>query len=429
MSCILARFVLHCDYMRSFTYANQVLPYLNSLYGRKNIAEFRRYDAAIKEFGRVFGGKSVGFVSAPGRVEFIGNHLDHNGGKVIACTVNLDIVAAFAPTDNNVIRIAGKGRSTLRVPVGDFEPCYGSAGLIKGVVQYLSEHGYSVGGFDAYTDSTIPTGAGISSSAAFELAVGTILSELYNGGGIPSDVLARAGQFAENVFFSKPCGLLDQSVIAIGGVVALDFSDGLRYTRLDGNLDGLSLALVNSGGSHAFLSEMYAAIPADMRAVARFFGRERLIDLPPDEFFARYFQAAKSVGEDKVLRAKHFFDELARVEQMQTALCGDGTSDGGGIVPDRAKILSLINDSGDSSLTQLKNCAVNADDTAIADIVAFVRSVCPCAARVHGGGFAGTVLCVVPDEYFGVFFSEATAKYGSDRVLPLRLRFVGATVL
>lgn len=406
--------------MQFFTSPVQLTSHLQELYSRKNVSDLSRYGDAIKNFCRLFGYSSAGICSSSGRVEFIGNHTDHNGGKVIACAINLDIIAAFRPTNNNVIRIAGKNRGTLRVDVNELAPTTHNLGLVKGVVRYLKENGYKTGGFDAYTDSAVPTGAGVSSSAAFELAVGTILSVLYNDGGISPDVLARAGQFAENVYFRKPCGLLDQSVVAVGGALVLDFADGMSYRRLNARFDGLDLALINAGGSHSQLSPLYAAIPADMKEVAALFGKTRLIDVDPQAFFDGFGDVSRRLGNDKALRAKHFFEEQARVEEAESLLQAPCL--------DVERIISLVNDSGDSSLTQLRNCAVDDNDTAIADIISFVRGICPCAARVHGGGFAGTVLCVVPSRHFADFLAQTTQKYGAKKVIPLNLRAAGAKV-
>lgn len=405
--------------MQQFTNANQIMPNLNELYGRRNLADLSRYSSVLNAFRRIYGYNSAYLCSSSGRVEFVGNHLDHNGGCVLACTVSMDVVVAFRPNERGTVRIVGKDRGTIRLDINNTAKVGGSAGLVKGVVEYLKSNGYAVGGFDAYTESTIPSGAGVSSSAAFETAVATIISESFNNGAIPSEIIARAGQFAENEYFNKACGLLDQSVIAVGGVVALDFKDGLSYRRVNADFNKLSLALIDTGASHAFLSTQYSAIPAEMKAVAAYFGCQRLIEVDENAFFARYDDIVSNVGLRPALRAKHFFEENARVIATQQALEAG----------DVAKVIELVNASGDSSMYQLQNCAVNDSDTTIADIVSTARSICPCGARVHGGGFAGTVLCVVPTEYFANFLSQATAIYGANRVHALRLRNVGTRVL
>ena len=404
--------------MRKFSNASEILPYLDSLYGRRNVQELERYKALLTKFKQTYGHSSAYLCSSSGRVEFVGNHTDHNGGRVVACTVSLDIVAAFTLNGTDIIHIQGKNRSAIKFSIYDLGKVSGSASLARGVVAYLKGQGYKVGGFDAYTDSTVPTGAGISSSAAFETVIATIISELFNNGEIPAEQIAKAGQFAENEYFDKPCGLLDQSVVAVGGVVALDFADDLRYTRVQADFSKLQLVLINTGTSHSNLSPLYAAIPAEMKAVASYFGKQRLIDVDENMFFAQYDDVVKTVGVRPALRAKHFFEENHRVDELQSALSAG----------DVAKVVEIVNSSGDSSLLQLQNCAVDEYDTAIADIIRTARSFCPCGARVHGGGFAGTVLCVVPAEYTTDFVEKASAIYG-DKVYPLRLRSVGAIVL
>lgn len=421
--------------MQKYSSPNDVTGRFVQLYGKRKLAEFNRYADVLASFRRYFGHGSAYLCSSPGRAELIGNHLDHNGGKVIAFTVDLDIVAAFCDNGSDAIRIVGKNRNMISVSVNDDAPCGRSAGLVKGVVRYLREHGFAAGGFDAYTDSAVPSGAGVSSSAAFELTVGKIVSALFNGESIPAEVLARAGQYAENVYFGKPCGLLDQSVIAVGGAVQLDFADDLRYETLPTAFGGVSFALINTGASHSRLSDLYAAIPADMQAVAARFGKRRLIEVSPDEFFADYRNVERDVGERAVLRAKHFYEELARVEKMSNLIRATRLGNADTIAAAKGNadfvrsVLDLINDSGASSLAQLKNCAVDDNDTAIADIISFAHQACPCGARVHGGGFAGTVLCAVPSEYFANFISAATARYGADKVYSLSLRPVGTTIL
>ena len=406
--------------MQKFYYANQIIPHLSGLYGRRNIADVKRYDEVLTEFKKRFGGDYAYFCSSSGRVEFVGNHLDHNGGTVIGCAVNLDIVAAFRPNGTNVVTICGKDRNQITVNLADLttQPL-GSVGLVMGVLVYLKNHGFSIGGFDAYTDSTVPSGAGVSSSAAFELAIGSIVSHCFNNGAISPEILSKAGQFAENEYFNKPCGLLDQSVVAIGGLVKLDFAQNLSYERLQAISNAFQLVLVDTGLSHAALSHLYAEIPAEMYAVAQHFGKSRLIELDENAFFNQFDDVCAVVGKRPALRAKHFFEENRRVALTAEAI-ESGNVD---------ELIDLINASGDSSLYQLQNCAVDETDTAIADAIKLARSICHCAARVHGGGFAGTVLCVVPTELAPTLVEGLKATYGEQRVLPLLIRPLGATVL
>ena len=405
--------------MQKFYYAQQIVPHLQGLYGKRNIATIERYEQVLSEFKRRFGYDYAYFCSSSGRVELIGNHLDHNGGVVLGCAVNLDIIAAFRPSDNLVVRILGDERNPIRIDIADDAKPVGSSGLVKGVLTYLKNAGYKVGGFDAYTNSTVPSGAGVSSSAAFELAVGSIINHCFNDGEIPPEVLAKAGQFAEREYFNKPCGLLDQSVVAVGGLVKLDFEHDLTFERLEVTSNAFQLVLIDTGLSHSALSHLYAEIPAEMFAVAQHFGKSRLIEIDENVFFNQYDDVLRIVGQRPALRAKHFFEENRRV-----ALAAEALQSG-----DVATLVKLINESGDSSLYQLQNCAVDETDTAIYDAITLARKLCPCGARVHGGGFAGTVLCVVPTEHAQTLIDGLAAVYGAERIYALTLRPLPATVL
>ena len=405
--------------MQKIYYSQQIIPRLSDLYGRRNISDVERFEQAICEFKRSFGYDYAYFCSSSGRVEFVGNHLDHNGGVVLGSAINLDIVAAFRPTDTSVVRILGEDRNPIRINIDDDAKPVGSAGLVKGVLTYLKNAGYRIGGFDAYTVSTVPSGAGVSSSAAFELAVGSIVNHCFNDGAISPETLSKAGQFAENEFFNKPCGLLDQSVVAVGGLVKLDFANDLTFERLKVANDAFQLVLIDTGLSHSGLSHLYAEIPAEMYAVAQYFGKSRLIEVDENAFFNQYDEVCAKVGQRPALRAKHFFEENRRVSQCERALLSG----------DVDTLIKLINESGDSSLYQLQNCAVDETDTAISDAIKLARSICPCGARVHGGGFAGTVLCVVPTQYAAQFIEKIRQTYGEKNILPLLIRHSGATVL
>ena len=405
--------------MQKFYHSKQIIPHLQGLYGRRNMCDVTRYDEVITQFKRRFGYDYAYVCSASGRVELVGNHLDHNGGTVLGCAINLDIVTAFRPNGGNVVRVLAKDRGAVRIDLNDDSKCVGSAGLVKGVLTYLKMQGYAVGGFDAYTHSTVPSGAGVSSSAAFELVIASIVNHCFNDGAIDIETLARAGQFAENEYFDKPCGLLDQSVVAVGGLVKLNFEQNLSFERLNAANNAFQLVLVDTGKSHAFLSHLYAEIPAEMYAVARYFGKNRLIEIDENAFFNHFDDVCATVGQRPALRAKHFFEENKRVHATEAAL-RNGDVD---------TVTKLINESGDSSLYQLQNCAVDGNDTAIYDAITLARSICPCGARVHGGGFAGTVLCVVPTAYARTLVEGLTKVYGKNNVYPLAIRPLGATVI
>ncbi len=403
--------------MLKFTNGRDVTELLPTLYQKATLTEVQRYNTLLQKFKQYFGGSAY-LCSSPGRVEIIGNHTDHNGGKVIGATINSDIVAAFLPCENRVVMKSSFYRD-INFATDNLEKDRGSIGLVKGVMKYLQKQGYAVGGFVACLSSQLPSGYGISSSAAFQMLVAEIQNVLYNNGTVPKDVLARAGQFAENKYFDKPCGLLDQSVIVNGGVVALDFSHGVTVTHLADSLDQ-TLFVVNTGSSHSKLVQHYSAIPNEMKDVASFFGATRLVDVSSDLFFAKYNQLVTLFGERPVLRAKHFYEENARVDEMCFALA-DG---------DVQKFNQLINLSGESSRYQLQNYTYEGGSTALCDAVDFVKSICPNgASRVHGGGFAGTVLCAIPDCEAEKVCKQLAEKYGAENVKQLKVRKYGVTVL
>ncbi|MGN1066199.1 MAG: galactokinase [Candidatus Fimimonas sp.] len=406
--------------MEKFTNGRQAMGKFADLYGKKTFQQLLRYEELVRRFKKKYKSKFCYLASSSGRVELIGNHTDHNGGKVLGCTVDADIVAAFLPNDTNKVCLEGNNYRRINFDVADiFNVESGSTGMVKGVLAGLANRGYKVGGFDAVVNSTLPSGAGMSSSAAFQLLVATIQNHLYNDGKISEKTLAEVGQFAENVYFKKPCGLLDQGVIAVGGLVAIDFSHGFCATRVQNNLASLNLVVVNTGKSHSTLTEHYAAIPQEMKDVARFFGKERLADVDEQTFWENFAQAQRATSSRAVLRAKHFFEENRRVEMAVQAV-QEGNN---------AQLISLLNASGQSSEHNLQNCRVG-DDSTIADAVAFAHTVCPhCAARVHGGGFQGTVLAVVENSDVGIFTEEMSKRYGKNNVKLLKVRKRGATVL
>ncbi len=407
--------------MRIVRHGSEVSDMFGALYGSNCDGQTERYDKLIGWFEKSFGGDGCYICSSSGRVEVIGNHTDHNGGKIVGCTVNLDIIAAFLPSDDGKVTIKSKGYKDISFTLDELEEIeIGSRGMAKGMLRGLKECGYAIGGFSACMTSDIASGAGISSSAAYELMIGQIVNALYNDGKVTPVELAKIGQYAENVYFNKPCGLLDQGVIAVGGIVFIDFKDGFSYRSVLSDLRDFDLVLVDTGGSHANLTEHYASIPREMKSVAAFFGKDRLIDVAPDVFFSDYDEVKKALGERPALRAKHFYKENCRVEITCRALENNDTSE----------FIKLINASGDSSLYQLQNCSYEGGDTLIPDAIALARQVCPsCASRVHGGGFAGTVLNIVPKAETRGFAEKMASVYGKDKVYRLSVRTVGTCVL
>jgi len=367
--------------------------------------------------------------SSPARTEIGGNHTDHQRGCVLCAAVGLDILAVARATHSDEVVLESEGmgppdRVDLRVADPQPGEIGHSAALIRGVSVWFIQHGYRVGGFEAATTSRIPRGAGLSSSAAFELLVARIFNNLYNDGRIPPAELARAGQFAENRYFGKPCGLMDQMACALGGVQLIDFRDPERPAAepVEGSkvLGGLSIAVTDTGGSHADLTEAYASIPNDMSGVAKALGATVLADVDPAAFDARMSELAGSFSDRALLRALHFFGETRRARMLAEALrAGDTLS-----------FLEQVTASGHSSWMLLQNVWHPNGNTpqrlalGLASAGAFLGR--QGAVRVHGGGFAGTFQAFLPSRLLSTYIARMDALFGPDSTHVLHPRPFGA---
>lgn len=397
----------------------------SALYGESTVEQQNRYSDLFTWFKDSFSENQAYFVSSSGRVEVCGNHTDHNGGKVVSCAISLDTLAAFLPTNDGVVYIKSQGYDDIKVDLSaqPTEKIGTSAALVRGVCVALKSKGYNVGGFKACMVSNVFGGAGISSSASFEVLVAEVLNFLYNDGKITEEEKAKFAQFSEREYFGKPCGLLDQTAIAFGGLKLLDFSnkEKISVTAIDNTLSEYTLVLINTGGSHADLTNEYAAIPAEMREVAALFGKERLVDVGKDEFYNRLPQIYGLVSDRAILRTIHFFDENQRVDTLKDALDN----------ADYAKFLGCVNESGRSSLINLQNCCVaGSKDQAIPKAIAVSsKYLGEGACRVHGGGFAGSILCIVKNDQLESFLNNMRKYYQESFVLPLKVRSVGTIVL
>ena len=364
------------------------------------------------------------YFSAPGRTEIGGNHTDHQRGRVLAAAVNLDTRAAVRVNGTETIRILSKGYSLCSVSLDDLTPNPAefntTPALIRGVAARFRELGCVVSGFDAYCESTVLPGSGLSSSAAYEVLIGTILNGLFFDNRVSQPEIAQIGQFAENVFFGKPCGLMDQTASAVGNLVTIDFFDKdnpvITPVDFDFSACGHALCIIDSRASHADLTDEYAAIPAELKAVSRYFGKEVLTEIPEDAFYAAVPALRRECGDRAVLRAIHFYQENARVpEQVEALRSGDFP-----------RFLSLIQESGNSSWMYLQN-VTPAGYTAHQD-VAVALGLCQHylhgrgASRVHGGGFAGTVQAFVPFDLLDGFRAgiDAALGQGACHVLSIR---------
>lgn len=396
---------------------------LTFLYGEKRREAAERVRRAVRKFSALFGeNRGIRIFSAPGRTEVGGNHTDHQNGRVLAAAVDRDVLCIASPNGDNIIRIQSEGhpRDEIDLSSPDIreDERNHAASLIRGIAARCRELGYRVEGFDAYTTSMVPKGSGLSSSAAFEVAVGTMISRLFNDGKIPSVQIARIGQYAENVYFGKPSGLMDQMASAVGGFVAIDFADPenpvVEPLPFDFGACGHSLCIVDTGGNHADLTGDYASIPREMRSVAELFGAQTLREVKPAAFFERLPEVRERCGDRAALRAMHFFSDNERVA-LQTAALKEGNFDA---------FKRLVIESGRSSFNCLQNIyapgSPHEQGLSLALAVSELLLAPQGAWRVHGGGFAGTIQAFVPHELFQSYYSEMERLFIGCHVLSVR---------
>lgn len=388
-----------------------------------------RYSTAIKSFEDIFKSKPQRFFSAPGRTEICGNHTDHNKGCVLAAGVSLDVIAAALPTDDNIIQVKSEGFPIDTVDLSDLsvidDENGSSQALIRGVAAGLKEQGYEVGGFKAYTTSNVLKGSGLSSSAAFEVLIGTILSGLYNDNKIDAVTIAKVSQFAENKYFGKPSGLMDQMASSVGGFISIDFENPdkpiINKVNFDFSSSGHSLCIIDTKGNHADLTPEYAAIPIEMKKIAQYFGHEYLREISKDDIINNYKMLREKFGDRAVLRALHFMDDNNRVEAEFNALKNN----------DFSEFLTLINQSGDSSYKYLQNIFASSapDEQGLSSAIYIAKDILGerGACRVHGGGFAGTIQAFVPNDMLDVFKSKIEKVFGEGSCYVLTIRPVGGT--
>lgn len=375
-------------------------------------------------FAAQFGGVPERYFSAPGRTEIGGNHTDHQRGRVLAAAVNLDTRAAVRVNGTDTIRILSKGYPLCEVDVTELTPVASeinsTPALVRGVAARFAQMGCQVRGFDAYCESTVLPGSGLSSSAAYEVLIGTIINGLFFDGKVSQPEIAMIGQYAENVFFGKPCGLMDQMASAVGNLVTIDFYDKenpvIEPVDFDFASCGHALCIIDSQASHADLTDEYAAIPGELKAVCAQFGKDVLTQIDEKDFYAQLPALRKACGDRAVMRAIHFYQENARVPQQVAAL-KEGNFE---------KFLSLVKQSGYSSYMYLQN-VIPAGYKEHQD-VAVSLALCEHylngrgAYRVHGGGFAGTVQAFVPFDILESFRSgiDAVLGEGACHVLSIR---------
>ena len=395
-------------------------------------SEAARYTAVLDGLEKTFGSHAeAGLYSAPGRTEIGGNHTDHQHGRVLAGSVNIDMIAAAAPNDKNQLRVQSEGYDLCVIDLNDLEARKEeentTAALLRGECAAFTQRGAKLAGLDVYISSNVPKGSGVSSSAAFEVLIGVILNDCFMTEKVSPIAIAQIGQWAENVYFGKPCGLMDQMASSVGNIITIDFASPAKPVvepvAVDFSKAGLALCILDSGADHADLTDEYAAIPAECRAVAAVCGGEVLRDVPFETFLAKLPECRRQCGDRAVLRAFHVYADNDRVAKQVAAL-HDG---------DFGTFLSLVNESGCSSWEYLQNVipAGYKEHQEVGVTIAAAKHLLgdKGAVRVHGGGFAGTVQAFVPVEMLDEFKAGMESILGEGRCHVLSIRPEGGAVL
>ena len=382
------------------------------------------YTQLKNRFAEEFGRKADYIFSAPGRTELGGNHTDHQHGMVLAAAVDRETLAAVSENGTQTVNLLSEGYPMCRIDLNDLsihpEEEGKTAALIRGVASKFQPYGLK--GFDAYVTSNVLSGSGLSSSAAFEVLIGVIFDRLCGAGKTPVEI-AQIGQYAENVYFGKPCGLMDQTASSVGSIIAIDFADPaapqVTPIPFDFSACGHSLCIIDTGASHADLTDEYAAITQELKAVCRFFGKEYLREIDESEFYQNIAQVRNAAGDRAVLRAVHVFEENKRVQKQKEAL----------LEQDFAAFLQLVTQSGISSWQLLQNVIpagrTHCQEVAYALVVAKQLLGDRGACRVHGGGFAGTIQAFVPTDMVEAFRTAMEQAIGAGRCHIMSIRKEG----
>lgn len=398
---------------------------MEEIYPGKVAGKKSRLLAALDKFEELYGDQEVMVISVPGRSEVIGNHTDHQRGEVLAASINLDILAIASPREDGVVKILSDDYDIPAIDLEDLSIHENeketSQALIRGVAKGIVDQNGQIGGFNAFMTSDVLQGSGLSSSAAFEVMIGNIFSHLYNEGKLDAVDLAKIGQYAENVYFGKPCGLMDQSACSVGGLIHIDFADPTRpiVEKVDVDFSDFdtSLCITDVHASHADLTQDYADIPFEIREVDHFFGKDALRDVDEHEFYSHLAQIREAVDNDRaLLRAIHIFEENKRVRKAVTALNNR----------DVEEFFHQILASGDSSYKYLQNIFTPADPhhqavslaLALSDRILDGQG----AHRVHGGGFAGTIQAFVPNPQVEAYRKQMDDVFGENACHVLQIR-------
>ncbi|MBE5987672.1 galactokinase [Lacrimispora xylanisolvens] len=404
---------------------------MTALYGEKAAGEnILRYQNLVKDFKNHFPEEDVLLFTSPGRTEISGNHTDHNHGKVLAGSINLDCVGVAAKNNSSLINIVSVTyNQSFTIDLDDLAPSDKKAGtidLVKGLLKGFLEKGYEIGGFNAYITSNVISAAGVSSSASFEMLLCSILNTFFNDSRMDTVAYAHIGRYAENVYWDKASGLLDQMACAVGGLITIDFKDPLKpaveQIDFDFASQNHSLIIVNTGKGHADLSADYSSVPEEMKKVAEFFGKEVCADITEEDVIGQLSAVREFAGDRSVLRALHFFEENKRVDAEVTAL-KEGRFD---------EFLLNITASGNSSWKWLQNCFTNTSfqeqgiTVALALTELFIAGKKRGACRIHGGGFAGVIMAVLPNEITEEYISYMETAMGEGNAYRMSIRPYGS---
>lgn len=398
------------------------------LYGKNLESQRNRYISSIDKFIELYGDKEISIISVPGRSEVIGNHTDHQHGEVLATSINLDIIAVVSPREDGVVKVVSDDYDIPAIDLSDLtvheSEKESSQALIRGVAAKIAKDGAKIGGFDGFMTSDVLQGSGLSSSAAFEVMIGNIFSDLYNEGKLDPVELAKIGQYAENVFFGKPCGLMDQCACSVGGLIHIDFADPVNpfVEKVDVNFGDFdtSLCITDVHASHADLTQDYADIPYELKEIDEYFDQEFLRNVSEEEFYERLVEVRNAIKNDRaLLRAMHVYEENKRVRKAVVALRDN----------DLAGFEEQLLASGNSSYKYLQNIYSPADFRNQAVSLALFLSEKVLngrgAHRVHGGGFAGTIQAFVPNDLVEAYRQEMDRVFGKGACYVLQIRPYG----
>lgn len=402
--------------------------FLKEVYGETEKSS-ARFESLAQNYKKYYHSSEMEFFSAPGRTEIVGNHTDHNGGKVIAASISMDTIGAAFPNNSNLVEIISEGydkKVVIDITEVDKVPKnHGTVSLVAGMIKAVQEFGFQISGFRAYISTEVISSAGVSSSASFEMLICSMINYFFNEGKMDYASYAKIGQYAENHFWDKASGLMDQMACAVGGAVLLDFSEDVAYEKVDFGFEdfGYRLVIVNTGKGHADLSQEYSDVPAEMKEIAARLGVSRLCETNMESLMEKLPEILEDCENDRgILRAFHFFTENDRVNQAAEAI-GRGEGE---------KLLKILDESGRSSWELLQNCCslANYKEQKITLYLAltefFLKKAGRGCCRVHGGGFAGVIMSIIAQEDVEEYVNYLSEYVSRENIYPLNIRKYGA---